>query len=204
MEIMTRRTAMKFGAVALAAPAVLTIEGCPTAEQWFQTIEADLPTAVSIVESILSIASIASGNGGLLAAAMPAITTAANETKIALTAVQNAIAAYNGGKGTGTINQIAAAVGTAQTAIQSIVAALPAGSVNPETVAALVAAAGTLTVLISSIALLVPTTSSTASASARVAIKATGEKVTLPSAGAIATGLNAVYASHGFGNVAVQ
>lgn len=210
----TRRNAIKLAALGAASPSVLLIEGCPTAQQWFTTIANDLPTLISIATSIAQTVALAEGQSQISSAVAAAITTASNVASAAIAGLQSAVVAYDGGKGQGTVAQIADALSTAQQSVSKIVAALPAGSVDTDLVAALNGAIGTLELTLVAISVLIPPASTTTTPAiqtvvpeARVQARATIAKSAKgggsPNTATLASLLNVLYADHGFPKVSV-
>ncbi len=202
----------QFGTLAVAGAAAMTtggsvlmIDGCSTS--WITTLENDLPQLINIASSIISIVSLASGNGTLPAALAPEITAAAQALQASLTLLQDAVNAYNGGKGNGTLAAVSAAVAAVQADAQKVIAALPAGTVSTNLEVAIVSGIGLLVTIISSIQLLMPATPAPTPALAatvdRAKATAAMGKATLPDAATIKAGYNAVLVHCGFGSATI-
>lgn len=189
------------GAVLAAGPGTIALDGCSTS--WIATLEKDLPTLVNIAGSIISIVAIAQGNGALPAALAPEISAAATVLQASLQALQSAVAAYNGGKGAGTLAAVTAAIAAVQTAAQKVIAALPAGSVSTPTETAIIAGIGLLITLLSSVQLLMPG-GAPAPAVAKARTRAVVERPSMPDAATIRTGFNAVLQLHGFESAMIK
>ena len=200
----TRRQFGKGTAALAAATALIAmpeLEGCSTS--WITTLENDIPELVNIAGSIISIVALATGNGTLVANDAALITAATQVLQTTLQALQTAVAAYNGGKGQGTVQAISAALAAVATDAQKVIAAITASGVavptNVQT--SIVAGIGLLVTIVSSIQLLLPnapvpaTVGLTAKASATTAIAKTAP----PNKAQIRSGYNAVLVLQGFG-----
>lgn len=206
---MTRR---QFGkgsallAVATAAIVIPELEGCSTS--WITTLENDIPELVNIASSIISIVALATGNGTLAAASAALITAETQILQGGLQTLQDAVTAYNGGKGQGTVQAISDALKAVATDAQTMIAKIMAAGIGiPTTVqTAIVAGIGLLITIISSIQLLLPgapvpvAVGQTATAKA----KANVAKTAPPNATQIRTGYNSVLVMQGFAADQIQ
>src|SRR5579875_93917 len=203
--IMNRRDfgklALTGGAAIAAAPSAILLDGCSTS--WITTLENDLPELVNIAGSIVSIVAMASGNGALPADLAPAITAAAQALQVSLGALQDAVSAYNGGKGSGTLAAVTAALTAVQADAQKVIASLPSGTVSTSTETAIVAGIGTLVTILSSVQLLIPG-GAAPNQVAKAQATAMMEKPSLPDAATIRTGYNSVLILNGFESAAIR
>ncbi len=150
---LTRRNFAKASALAATATLVpFSIEGCSTS--WIVTAEQDLPTILSIVESILSIAALASGNGTASAGEVSAITSIGNTIKASLAALQAVIASYNAAPSSTLLAQIAAGLSAIQQNLSAILAA--AHIANNALQTTITTAVGLALSVVASIQLLMP------------------------------------------------
>lgn len=206
---LTRRTFGKVAAGSVAGAALLSmpaLEGCSTS--WITTLENDLPELTNIATSIISIVALASGNGSLVSTDAALITAATQVLQASLTALQNAVNAYNGGKGQGTVAAISAALGAVATDAQAVIAKLTAAGVGVPTnvQTSIVAGIGLLVTIVSSIQLLLPAAPvpATVGLTAKASAKAAVAKTTPPTKAQIRSGYNAVLVMQGFAADQIQ
>jgi hypothetical protein len=195
---MNRRTFVKCsatgGLVLATAPAVVMMSGCDT--NWVDVVLSDIPVAVNIVESILSVVSTATGNGLIAAGVSSLITVAVNALSAALAAIKDAITAYNSNK-TGGLSGVIDAIKKAQQDAKGVMAALPAGTLSATWQLVIIAGLGTTVTILSAIQALIPG-AAPARVNARVIAQVNNEKVVLPSANAVRVGFHSVLLIYGY------
>jgi len=202
---LTRRNFLATSAVgtglALTAPALtLLTAGCSTS--WITTVENDLPIIVGIANSILQVITTATGSGAIAATVGALISDAVTALSASLTALQNAIAAYQANTGSG-LTKVIAALTSAQSDITKVIQSLPAGTVSPVVLTVIVAGIGTVITILSSIQALVPG-ASPVGVNARAVRAATTTAATMPNAASLKAGFNSVLMLNGYGELAIQ
>jgi hypothetical protein len=191
-----RRLFLKLS-VAGAAVAVVSLPtlGCSTA--WITTVLNDLPVVISIAQSIVAVVAEATGNGALAPIDAALISAAASALSTGLTALQDAVNAYNSNN-SGGLAPVIAALLAAQTDATKVVSSLVAAgvTVNSDVQMIITAAMGTAATILAAIQSLIPgaaPASVTAKATATVALG----KVTMPNAESLKYGYNSVLWLHG-------
>jgi hypothetical protein len=196
---MNRRSFLQTSAVGTAA--VLTVPamtvftaGCSTS--WITTVENDIPVIVGIANSILEVISIATGSGAIAAAVGAIVTDAVNALSASLSALQDAVLAYQASTGTG-LTKVIAALLAAQADVQKVVASLPAGSVSTVVETVIIAGIGTVITILSGIQSLIPG-AATASVTAKAVSAVSKSTVTPPNAATLKAGFDLVLINYGF------
>ena len=194
---MNRRTFVKCsatGGLILAAAPAAVISGCN--ESWIAVVLNDIPVVVNVVNSILSVVSIATGNGLIGSAVAAIITEAVTALAAALTALKDAIDAYNANPAGG-LSAVIDALKKAQQDANAVMASLPAGTLSATWQLVVIAGLGTVVMILSAIQTLVPG-AAPVGIRAKITAQAAAGKLVLPNAAAIQTGFNAVLLLHGF------
>lgn len=202
-----RRRFLKSATMALAAVSatglvVGTTTGCN--DSWIQTAINDMPAAIAIIESIASIASLATGNALITPAIATIINTAASLIKSGLLALQDAITAYQSSKSSTTLGKIddtlAQLLADLNTLLPQITILDQATKTAITTgIALLISTLSTIQVLIP------PSVSPAAAASRRAQAHATlASRTVLPTAAQIKSQFNAVVTLNGYPSAVVQ
>lgn len=195
----SKASLLSIGTAALASTASFTLAGC----DWETTVLDDLPTVVSIVQTIIQVVASATGNGVIGTEASQVLTIAATVLSASITAFQAAVTAFKAAKGTnGTLAGVIAALQSAQVGVQGVINALPGGTI-PSNVSMIIAAGiGTVITILSAIQALIPG-ASPASITASANSVAMNTKIKLPNKDTIKALHNAVLVMHGYGNLQI-
>lgn len=202
---MDRRTFItRTATVAAVAPFIgLSVEplmGCSTA--WIDTAINDIPTIVSVSDSILGIVGLAVGNGTLDGAVEAIISAAATATNAGLVTLKALILDYQAAPSASILQKIDAALTDVQTNLQSIL--MTAGIKNAALQVTISTAVALALATLSAIQLLIPVGSSASATMlntgrARHTQQELVTKTHLPSSDNVKTMFNAVAVTQGYG-----
>lgn len=207
---MDRRTFItRTAAVAAATPfvglSVAPLVGCST--NWIDTAISDIPTAVSIADSVLGIVGLAIGNGTLDASVGAIISGAATTANAGLVTLKALIQDYQASPDASTLQKIDAALTDVRQNLQSI---LTTAGIKNAALQVTISTAVTLALsALSAIQLLIPIGSS----SSATMLKVSGPRHTqqelitkthLPSSDNVKTMFNAVAVTQGYGTFQIK
>lgn len=201
---MNRRTFLKVGGVGLtvsATPSLLLLEGCPTVDQWVQTVENDIPVIVNIISTITSVVGQATGNGALTTVIAGLINQSVQTLEAGLNAFKDAVDSYHAAKTQGNLQAVIAALTAVQKDVSSVITTLPIQV--PAITSIIVASLGTAITVLSALQAIIPG-AAPATAQKGVITAALKGKVTFPSAATLKVGYNAVLVAYGYSSYQVQ
>lgn len=200
--ISNRRNFIRTTALAVAAvSATGIVTGCDTS--WINTAIADIPTAISIADSISAIVTLATGTSIITPAIAAVIEVSATAIKAGLSELQTLINTYQSSKDTTTLGKIDDTLTQLASDLSGLLSQFSFADQNTKTV--LTTAATLLLSVINALQLLVPpsATSLATHPFRRVAPAALKSKPVLPSKEQIQTLFNSTAVLTGYASVQV-
>ena len=159
---MNRRTFLKASSIAAGAatiPAATLMEGCSTT--WIQTLNNDMPTIISIANSVLQVVAISTGNGAIAAAAAPEVNLITKAIQTGLTTLQQMVNDYNANPNADLMSKIYTALNDL---LANLSALLPASGIkNVQLQTTITSVVAIVVTILQSIKLLLPPSAAPAS-----------------------------------------